>query len=314
MRRTLLSSLVLLLLVGAACGSDDDTTTAAPSSTAATPTTVPAAFPTTVTAGNGDVVIEERPDRIISLSPSATEMLFAIGAGDQVVAVDDNSDYPAEAPTTDLSGYQPNVEAIVGFSPDLVVMATDPGGVVQALTDLDVDAALLPAAQRLEDTYAQVELLGTATGHVPESEALVGRLEGDIAALVAEVPDRPQPLTYYHELDDTYFSVTSSTFLGEIYGLAGLENIADAADDGSGYPQLSAEFIVQQDPDAIFLADTECCGQSPATVAARPGWESLRAVKSGAVVPLDDDVASRWGPRIVDFLRVVVEATAALRS
>ncbi|RMH67259.1 MAG: ABC transporter substrate-binding protein, partial [Actinomyces sp.] len=122
-------------------------------------------------------------------------------------------------------------------------------------------------------------------------------------------------ITYYHELDDTLYTVTSGTFVGEIYALFGLENVADPADaDGSafGYPQLSAEYLVDADPDLIFLADTKCCGQSAATVAARPGWDTLTAVREGHVVELDDDIASRWGPRVVDFARAVAAALDTL--
>ena len=118
-----------------------------------------------------------------------------------------------------------------------------------------------------------------------------------------------------HELDDTLYTVTSSTFIGEVYTLAGLVNAADPADaDGSawGYPQLSAEYLLDADPDLIFLADTRCCAQDAETVAARPGWESLTAVETGRIVELDDDVASRWGPRIVDFLRAIVNAVNAI--
>ena len=117
------------------------------------------------------------------------------------------------------------------------------------------------------------------------------------------------PLTYYHELDPTYFSATSKTFIGQVYSLLGLKNIADPADaDGSGYPQLSAEAIIAANPDMVFLADTKCCQQTAQTVAARPGWNVITAVKDGGVVPLDDDIASRWGPRIVDYLRSVAAA------
>jgi iron complex transport system substrate-binding protein len=106
--------------------------------------------------------------------------------------------------------------------------------------------------------------------------------------------------------------VTSSTFIGQVYALAGLENVADAADPNgefAGYPQLSPEFLVDADPDFIFLADTECCQQSAATLAERPGFDALTAVQEGRVVELSDDVASRWGPRLVDFLRSIIEAT-----
>ena len=273
------------------------------------------AFPASVEAANGTVEIPERPEHIVSLSPTSTEMLFAIGAGDQVEAVDDASNYPAEAPQTDLSGYEPNVEAIAGYEPDLVVMAEDPGGLEKALEALDLPVLAQPAAQSLDDTYLQIEQLGTTTGHREEAAALISDMQRDIEELVATAPTFQRAPTYYHELDDTYFTVTSDTFIGQVYALVGLENIADAARGaGTGYPQLSAEYILQANPDFIFLSDTKCCGESAETVARRPGWGRIGAVQDGAVVELDDDIASRWGPRVVDFLRAVVEALQRFAS
>ena len=128
------------------------------------------------------------------------------------------------------------------------------------------------------------------------------------------LPKRAEKLTYYHELDDTYYSVTSSTFIGQLYSLVGLRNIADEAKGaGGGYPQLSAEYIVDADPDLIFLADTKCCEQTAASVAARPGWGEIAAVRNGAVVEVDDSLASRWGPRIVEFVRAVALALERTR-
>jgi iron complex transport system substrate-binding protein len=279
----------------------------------AAPAAIPAGdgFPVTIHASNGTVTIPHRPARIISLSPTATEDLFAIGAGKQVVAVDDQSDYPARAPKTKLSGYTPNVEAIAGYEPDLVVIADDTNNLSSALGKLGITVLSEPAAASIDDTYAQIEQLGAATDHVGEAAELVGQMHGDIDGIVKSLPARDVPLTYYHELDPTYFSATSKTFIGQVYSLLGLKNIADPADtDGSGYPQLSAEAIIAANPDLVFLADTKCCQQTAQTVAARPGWNVITAVKDGGVVPLDDDIASRWGPRIVDYLRSVAEAVS----
>ena len=254
-------------------------------------------------------------ERIVSISTVATEMLFAIDAGDRVVAVDSMSNYPAEAPTTDLSGYQPNVEAILGFAPDLVVLSYDPGDVVAGLEAAGVATLLQGAAYTLADTYDQITALGAITGDVDEAAALVADMQSEMAELAASVQERDEPLSYYHELDDTLYTVTSSTFIGEVYALAGLVNAADAADpDGAswGYPQLSAEYLLDADPDLIFLADTRCCSQTAVTVAERPGWETLTAVTNGTVIELDDDVASRWGPRIVHLLRVIVDSVNAI--
>jgi len=255
--------------------------------------------------------VRQAPARIVSISTVATEMLFAIGAGDQMVAVDSLSTFPAEAPVTDLSGFEPNIEAILGFQPDLVVLSYDPGDVMAGLEAAGVDSLLQGASMTIADTYVQILALGEITGRTAEAEALVNSMQAEIAELAASVVEPDEPLSYYHELDDTLYTVTSSTFIGEVYALAGLVNAADPADaEGTswGYPQLSAEYLLDADPDIIFLADTKCCGQTAATIAERPGWETLTAVSTGRIVELDDDVASRWGPRIVDFLRAIVVA------
>jgi iron complex transport system substrate-binding protein len=300
-------AVVALLTVG--CGGEESNPGAQ-----ASPTDEAAAFPVTVKAGNGNITIDERPERIVSLSPTGTEMLFAIGAGEQVVAVDEFSYYPSEAPTTKLSGSEPNVEAIAGYEPDLVVASDDAGDLGPSLGALDILLFVAPAAQTLDDSYSQIEQLGAATGNVADAADLVASMQSEIDALVESVPEFEEPPTYYHELDQTYFSVTSDTFIGQVYNLVGLRNIADEAKGaGSQYPQLSAEFIIKADPDIIFLADTKCCDQSAATVSKRPGWGGIDAVENDAIVELDDDIASRWGPRIVDYLRAVVEAVSELQ-
>jgi iron complex transport system substrate-binding protein len=127
-----------------------------------------------------------------------------------------------------------------------------------------------------------------------------------LAAIVRSVPKSRRHLRVYHELDPTYYSATSSTFIGSIYKLLGFRDIADAAGGtGGGYPQLSAEYIIAKDPQIVVLADTKCCQQTAATVSARPGWSTISAVEHQRVVGADDDVASRWGPRIVQFARTV---------
>lgn len=282
-----------------ACGSE-------PSSPASGSPQQDPAFPVTIQAANGPVEVPSRPARIVSLSATATEILFAIGAGDQVVAVDEQSDYPAEAPTTELSGYEPSVEAIAAYEPDLVV-ASDAS--LKPLEKLGIALLAQPAVSTFDEAYTQFEELGVATGHVDEAAEEVARIKARIREIVATVPETDEPPTYYHELDNTYFSVTSETFIGQIYELAGLRNIADEAKKaGTGYPQLSAEYIIEADPDFIFLADSECCNQTPERVSNRPGWDQIAAVQNGAVFDVGDDISSRWGPRIVDFLEKVVAA------
>jgi iron complex transport system substrate-binding protein len=299
---------VLLALALVSCGGDDDDIAAAPStSSAATETTAAPAFPVTVEADNGTVTLEEKPDAVVSLSATATESLFAIGAGDQVIAVDDQSNYPAEAPVTDLSGFQPNVEAIAGYEPDLVVAAYDPGGLVDGLEKLDIPVLLQDAAPDLEAAYEQIETLGAATGNVDGATEVVESMRSEIEQLASSATGAAGA-TVYHELGPDFFTATSDTFIGSVYELLGLENIADEAGDeaSGGYPQLTAEFIVDANPDLIVLADTKCCEQTAATVAKRPGWKQIDAVAAGHVVEADDDVASRWGPRTVDFVELIV--------
>jgi iron complex transport system substrate-binding protein len=304
---------VLLVLVLASCGGDDDTGAPAATSSAAVETTAAPGFPVTVEADTGPVTLEEEPDAIVSLSATATESLFAIGAGEQVIAVDDQSDFPPDAPVTDLSGFEPNVEAIAGYEPDLVVAAYDPGGLVDGLERLDIPVLLQDAAPDLDAAYEQIETLGAATGNVEGATAVVESMRIEIEELAASVPGA-KGATVYHELGPDYFSATSDTFIGSVYELFGLVNIADAAAgaDAGGYPQLTAEYIVSESPDLIVLADTKCCDQTAETVAKRPGWDQIEAVANGDIVEADDDIASRWGPRTVDFVALIAEALAGI--
>jgi iron complex transport system substrate-binding protein len=264
-------------------------------------------YPLTVAQADGrTVTINKQPQRIVSLSPTATEMLFAIGAGKQVIAVDDQSNYPATAPITKLSGFQPNIEAIAAYTPDLVVAAEDAGGLVHGVQALNVPILLEPAAKVLDDSYKQIDELGAVTGNLAQADSLVVKMRSEVGAFVTSLSRPSRALRIYHELDNTYYSVTSATFIGQVYKLLGLTNIADAATGAApDYPQLSAEYIVSSNPDLIVLADTKCCAQNLSTLAARPGWGAISAVRSGQVIGVDDDIASRWGPRVIDFMQAV---------
>jgi cobalamin transport system substrate-binding protein len=246
------------------------------------------------------------PRRIVSLSPTVTEDLFAIGAGKQVVAVDQDSNYPRRAPRTSLSGYTPNVEAIANYHPDLVLISYDPGNFASQLRQLGIKVVNEPAANKLRQAYTEILRLGRLTGHARGAKAVVRSMRTRLAAIVRSVPGARRHLRVYHELDPTYYSATSKTFIGSIYKLFGFRDIADAADStGGGYPQLSAEYIIAQNPQIVVLADTKCCQQTAATVGSRPGWSTIAAVQRRRVVGVDDDVASRWGPRIVQFARAI---------
>ena len=247
--------------------------------------------------------------RIVSLSPTATEVLFAIGAGDHVIGVDQFSNYPAETAdveTTGLDSWTINVEAIAALEPTMIFMQSNEAA--EAFRTLGIEVIENDAAVDFDGVYAQIEQTGAAVDRVAEAAELVLQMQTDIDALVGALPD-VSGQTFYHELTPDYYSATSSTFIGEVYGLFGLVNIADAADpDGFGFPQLSEEYIVDTDPNFVFLADTLCCGESVDTVSARPGWEGLQAVTGGNVVELNDDIVSRWGPRVVDFIAVIAGA------
>ena len=302
--------LALALAAAAGCGSTQANTTGSSATAAAAGG---GSFPAAVAAANGTVHVKARPDHIVSLSPTATEMLYAIGAGRQVKAVDSLSDYPPQAPRTKLSAYQPNVEAIVAEKPDLVIEAQDTGQITKRLAALGVPVLELPAPANVAGEYAEFAQLGRATGHLAQADQEVARLRAGLRAIAAAMPHHAKPLTYYYELDQTYYSVTSGTFVGQLLRLLGMTSIADAARGAAssgGYPQLSAEYILKANPDFIILADTLCCQQNAATVAKRPGWSGLTAVRSGHIIALNDDIASRWGPRVTTLLGTVETAVA----
>ncbi|MBT2210042.1 ABC transporter substrate-binding protein [Actinomadura sp. NEAU-AAG7] len=302
--RALGAALVIgMVTLAAGCGGDDDPPSEGKGGGASV----------TVQAANGAVTVPEKPKRIVSLSPTHTETLFAIGAGPQVVAVDDYSNHPGDAPRTKLSSFKPNAEAIIGYKPDLVVVSDDMDGIVTALTKIKVPVLFEPSAKSLDEAYDEINDLGRATGHTAEAAKLTGDMRASIQQTVAASP-KGKGRSYYHELDNQLHTATSKTFVGQVYGLFGMRNIADGAEKASdGYPQLSREFLLKQDPDLVFLSDTKCCGQSAGTVAKRPGFQALKAVKGQNVVALDDDIASRWGPRLPLFVKAIGDAIQRTR-
>lgn len=291
---------LIAAVVVAGCG--DTTATTTPSQASA------ASFPLEVVAANGKVTIPRQPSRIVSLSPTSTDDLYAVGAGKQVVAVDSYSTYPPQAPRTTLSGFTPNVEAIATYQPDLVVVSDDTNQIVEQLAKVQIPALVEPPAANLNAAYAQILQLAQVAGHADVGKSVVAGIKQKMAAIVSSVPQPSKPITVYVELDQTYYSVTSKTFIGQLFTLLGIQNIADKAGGTSDYPQLTAEYIVSSNSSLIVLADTVCCGQTAATVAARPGWDVIAAVKNGDVVPVDDSIASQWGTRIVLFLQAVANA------
>jgi iron complex transport system substrate-binding protein len=302
------AGLLASLALAAACGGGSS-----PSATVSAGTTA-SAFPLTVQTANGAVTITSKPTAIVSLSPTATEDLYAIGAGDQVKAVDKYSDYPAGTPMTNLSTIGLNIESLAALKPDLVIVADGSDDLSSRMKALSIPVLVMPAATKIADVYTEMTELGQATGHVAEATTEDASIRTQLQKIVSSVTRSSTPLSYFYELSPDFYSITSATFVGQLLKLIGLQSIADSASDAAksgGYPQLSSEFIVKANPDFIFLADTICCQQDSAKVAKRPGWNQISAVKNGHVVDLNDDIASRWGPRIVDLLRTVAAAVSA---
>ena len=262
-----------------------------------------------------DTTVPEVSVRIVSLSPTATEMLYAIGAGDQVVAVDSYSTFPAETASkvTKLSAFEPNAEAILGYTPDVVLISNDTNKISEQLIagNPKLQVWTGAAAATLDDVYKQITELGALTGHDKDAETLIESMKTRIAKATENISAPMSPKSYFYELDNTLYSVTSNTFVGALLKPFGFTNIADGVEAGNDYPQLNAEVIAKANPSVIFLADTKCCGTNAAEVAKRPGWAGIDAVKNGQIVELDDDVASRWGPRVVDLVEQFAAAVAA---
>jgi len=320
-----LSAAVLVAVAAAAalagCSSASSSSAAAAAAHApVTPTSILVpVFPTTVAAPNGSVTIKRQPDRIVSLDPTATEDLYAIGAGTQVVAVDQDSDFPPGVPVTSLSGLTPNIEAIAKYNPSLVIASQDSGGLASGLGKLGIPVLIEPAVSTLSGAYQQIEQIGQATGHYNQSTEVVKNMTEVITDTVKQAGTKYRGMTYYWELsNDPYYSATSATFIGHVLDMFGLKNIADAASkpaDG-GYPELSEEYIVTAKPQLIFLADNQPAdgGQTPAIVAKRPGWAGIPAVADHDIFGLNDDIASRWGPRLPSLVNEIASALAGVKS
>ena len=270
-------------------------------------------YPITVKFGGYTTTIAKKPTKIISLSPSATEIFYAVGAGSQILAVDNLSNYPANAPVSEISAFEPSVEAILAKKPDLVLLSIDSTKAPQirnALVKLGIPVLMEKAPATLKDVYAENTLLARVT----DRQAGAVKLNASMAKSIKETLAKAQKsskIRVFHELDDTYYSVTSNTFIGKVYKDFGVVNIADAAAgaDNSGYPQLSAEYLLKSDPQVIFLADAQY-GVTADSVSKRAGWSQISAVKNKKIVELPADIPSRWGPRLVDFYKLIGDSLA----
>lgn len=272
-------------------------------------------YPLTVKFGGYTTKITKKPIKIISLSPSATEIFYAIGAGSQILAVDDYSNFPANAPISEISGYQPNVEAILAKKPDLVLLSVNSTKAPQirnALVKLGIPVLMEKAPATLSDVYAENTLLAKVTDRQAGGTKLNALMAKSIKDILAKAK-KSSKIRMFHELDDTYYSATSETFIGKVYKDFGAVNIADEASgaDNSGYPQLSAEYLLKSDPQVIFLADAQY-GVTADSVSKRAGWSQISAVKNQKIVELPADVPSRWGPRLVDFYKLIGDSLAKI--
>jgi iron complex transport system substrate-binding protein len=262
------------------------------------------AFPVEVTDSVGNTVtLEAPPQSIASLSAGHTEILYAIGAGDQVTAVDSTSDCPqAVNDLPKVDAFTPSVEAIADLQPDLVVIFFDPGDLQASLQNLDIPVLNLAAPASIQGVYDQTELLGEATGHAADAAGLVADMQAAVQSIQSEIGDAVPAPTVFHEIDNTYFTAGPGSFIADLYDILGAQNIADAT--GQPFPQMSAEAIIEADPEVIILAD-EDAGETPDTVKARPGWGSVSAVQNDRIHIIDPDIVSRPGPRLVEALRTL---------
>jgi len=299
--RSLVAPLVALVALAAlACNGDGSGPTATPSAVEeAVAAPSPAVFPVTVTDSNGkQLVFESPPESIVALAPSFVEVLFAVGAGDAVVAVDQNTDFPPEAAAkTKLSGFEPSVEGIAALEPDLVIIFFDPGGLEEALEGLGIPVLFLASPQSVEGVFDQMLLLGQVTGHTNDAEQLIDGMRESIDVITAKLADVQEGPRVFHEIGPELYTASDEDFVGDLYTILKAQNIAA----GAGlFPQLTEEAVIAADPEVIILADMPAV--TPEEVKARPGWDSLSAVQNDRVFAVDPDLVSRQGPRLVDGL------------
>ena len=245
------------------------------------------------------------PKRIISLSPSITEILFEIGSGNQVIAVDNLSNYPNEAPITDISAYDPNVEAISLLNPDLVILSYNIKNLKAALKKIGIETIYLPAPLNFEDILDQIDYLGLQTGNEDKAKKLISKMKNRMKTL-QKLRENETATKIYHEIDPNYYSPSKFSFIGDIYQKLNYKNVADKADIRNlGYPKLSPELIISENPDLIVLPGKD--NKYVEKVKLRPGWGYIEAVKKNNFLLTNNDIASRWGPRILNFASILVE-------
>ncbi|MFT3890081.1 MAG: cobalamin-binding protein [Anaerolineales bacterium] len=313
-RKTLIFTLLIALL--SACA-PQATPTVAPVMTEpavvteAPATEAPATEPAvsyTFTDGLGrEVKLNGPAQHVVSLAPSNTEILFAIGAGSQVVGRDEFSDYPEEAKSISSVGGsmgQYSAEAIVALKPDLVLAAEiNTPELVKQLEDLGLTVYYLKNPTTLEGMYDNLVLVGQLTGHVEDANSLVESLKARVAAVDEKIAPLSSRVPVFYEIDASDpakpYTYGPGSFGDLLISRAGGENIGSSLTDP--YPQMSLEQVVAANPYAIILGDS-MWGTTPDAVKSRPGWEGIDAVQNDRIYPFDDNLVSRPGPRLVDGL------------
>ncbi len=298
---------VLLLTIGLVGCGDTTTTTVAPttSTTEASEATDAGTFPVTVTDDAGtEVTVTASPERIVSTSPANTEILFALGAGDRVVAVTSLDDYPPEVADIEKIGdFQPNTEAIIAMSPDLVVGYSGNEEALQPLVDAGVPVLMMNAAS-VEGIYTDISTIGAAVGVTAAAETLIADLRAEIEGIANSAGEAGEKPTVFYALDDTLWTVGPGSFVDELISLAGATNVAAAGPNP--YFQYTPEELVAADPDAVLLPMTVF--STTEAFSADPRFATLRAVTEGRVYLIDDATVTRPGPRVGEGLRIVAAA------
>ena len=281
-----------------------------PTPTPVPPTPTPAPFPVTITDMAGrEVTIEAEPQAIVSLAPSNTEILYALGLGDRVVGVTEFCNYPPEAQEKPkVGGFSDvNTEKVVELAPDLILAASlHLSEVVPALEKLGLTVVVIDPPD-VPAVLEGIELVGKITSREKEAEALTYEMQKRIDAVAEAVKGREKPRVFW-ELSSDLWTAGPDSFINDLIERAGGENIAAGAE--SPWVQLSSEAIVAADPEVIFLADHPF-GESTETVAARPGWGEISAVVNNCIIELSQeeiDVVSRPGPRVVEALELIARA------
>ncbi len=267
----------------------------------------------TLTDGLGrEVKLGSAAQRVVSLAPSNTEILFALGAGDKVVGRDEFSDYPVEAKAIASVGGsmgEYSLEAIVALKPDLVLASElNSPELVSSLEKLGLTVYYLPNPKSFEELYTNLETVATLTGR--DATKLTNSLKARVTAVDEKIAILSYAPVVFYEIDATDpskpYTAGVDTFINLIIQRAGGINFTGLAGITDPYPQVSLEQLVVTPPDFIILGDS-MWGTSPEVVAGRPGWGTLTAVVDGHVYPFDDNLVSRPGPRLVDGLEALAK-------